>query len=150
MLGSIAEGRTDVTGFLSGEDCIATRDALRMLGVRIEQSAATELTVHGVGLHGLNAPAAEIDLGNSGTAMRLMAGLLSGQPFASVLRGDSSLESRPMQRVITPLSLMGVQIDSKDGRPPLTINGSRPLKTIDYELPMASAQVKSAILLAGV
>jgi 3-phosphoshikimate 1-carboxyvinyltransferase len=121
-----------------------------MLGVRIEQSAATELTVHGVGLHGLNASAADIDLGNSGTAMRLMAGLLSGQPFASVLRGDSSLESRPMQRVITPLSLMGAQIDSKDGRPPLTINGSRPLKAIDYELPMASAQVKSAILLAGV
>ena len=150
MLGSIAEGRTEVSGFLDGDDCLATAAAMRSLGVTIEQPSPTELLIQGVGLHGLRAPAADIDLGNSGTAMRLMAGLLSGQSFGSVLTGDTSLTGRPMGRIIKPLTQMGAAIESDcDGTPPLQISGGLQLHGIHYDLPMASAQVKSAVLLAG-
>lgn len=150
MLGSVAEGRTEVTGFLDGEDCLATAAAMRSLGVTIEQPGPTDLVVDGVGLRGLSAPAADIDLGNSGTAMRLMAGLLSGQSFNSVLTGDASLTKRPMGRIIKPLTRMGAAIESDcDGTPPLQISGGMNLQGIHYDLPVASAQVKSAILLAG-
>ena len=149
MLGSIADGTTRISGFLAGEDCLSTLSAMRAMGVRIERPAETEVIVHGVGLHGLNEAAAALDMGNSGTGMRLMAGLLSGQSFASQLIGDESLSSRPMRRIIDPLQQMGAVIDSEDGRPPLTIHAGNALRSIDYELPVASAQVKSAILLAG-
>ena len=149
MLGSIAEGRTDISGFLAGEDCLATLAAMKSMGVTIEQGDATEITIDGVGLCGLEKPGSPLDLGNSGTAMRLMAGLLCGQAFDSVLTGDESLTSRPMRRIIAPLGKMGARIDSNDGMPPLTIHGRSALHGIDYELPVASAQVKSAVLLAG-
>ena len=149
MLASIADGLSDVVGFLAGEDCLATLAALRAMGVSIEHNAPTEMSIEGVGLHGLTASKMPLDLGNSGTAMRLMSGLLSGQGFKSVLTGDASLTGRPMQRIITPLSQMGARIDSQEGRPPLTVNGKFPLTAIDYVMPMASAQVKSAVLLAG-
>ena len=149
MLGSIAQGRTTVGGFLAGEDCLATLAVMRALGVEIQQPGATDMLIEGVGLHGLKAPAANLDLGNSGTAMRLMAGLMSGQPFDCVLTGDESLTGRPMGRIIKPLTAMGAKIDSLDGKPPLQIHGTNALQAIDYELPIASAQVKSAVLLAG-
>ena len=149
MLGSIAHGVTEVGGFLAGEDCLATIDAFRNLGVAIERPGTTELIINGVGLHGLQPPKDDLDLGNSGTAMRLMAGVLAGQDFAATLTGDDSLTRRPMQRIITPLSNMGAAIESRDGKPPLRILGNPALEGIDYTLPMASAQVKSAILLAG-
>jgi len=150
MLGSIAEGRTTVSGFLAGEDCLATLAAMRTLGVEIQQPSATEMTIEGVGLHGLQAPDRALDMGNSGTGMRLMAGLLSGQSFDSELTGDESLNGRPMGRIIKPLNLMGAAIESScDGTPPLQISGGLRLRGIHYNLPMASAQVKSAILLAG-
>ncbi|MGI9249263.1 MAG: 3-phosphoshikimate 1-carboxyvinyltransferase, partial [Woeseiaceae bacterium] len=147
MLGSIADGRTDVRGFLAGEDCLQTLAAMRAMGVSIEQPGATELTIEGVGLHGLRPAPGPLDLGNSGTAMRLMAGLLAAQRFDSTLIGDESLTSRPMERVITPLARMGAAIDSDcDGSPPLQIAGGVRLHGIDYEMPVASAQVKSAVL----
>ncbi len=149
MLGSIAEGRTEVSGFLAGEDCLATLAAMRAMGVDIQQASATEMSIEGVGLHGLRGADADLDLGNSGTAMRLMTGLLAGQGFDSVLIGDESLSGRPMGRIIKPLSSMGAKIESRDGKPPLIIRGQDKLQAIDYELPMASAQVKSAVLLAG-
>ena len=149
MLGSIANGRTDVSGFLAGEDCLQTLAAMRALGVSIEQAESTVISIEGVGLAGLRASATALDLGNSGTAMRLMAGLLSGQRFDSTLTGDASLTGRPMGRIITPLSQMGAEIDSANGNPPLRIHGKGALRAIDYELPIASAQVKSAVLLAG-
>ncbi len=150
MLGSVAEGRTEVSGFLNGEDCLATAAAMRSLGVEIRQTGATDVVIDGVGLHGLSAPPGDIDLGNSGTAMRLMAGLLSGQSFSSVLTGDASLTGRPMGRIIKPLTAMGAAIESDcDGTPPLQISGGLKLRGIHYDLPVASAQVKSAILLAG-
>lgn len=149
MLGGIADGQTTISGFLAGEDCLSTLTAMRAMGVDIERTGETDVVVQGVGLRGLVEPAHDLDLGNSGTAMRLMAGLLSGQSFTSVLSGDESLTSRPMQRVIAPLGLMGATIDSQEGCPPLTVHGNTQLKGIDYTLPMASAQVKSAVLLAG-
>ncbi len=149
MLGAIAEGRTNISGFLAAEDCQATLMAMTSMGVDVEQTTSTEIVVQGVGLHGLAQSENALDLGNSGTAMRLMTGILSGQSFTSVLTGDESLTSRPMQRVISPLRLMGASIDSNDGRPPLTVRGRFPLTGIDYALPVASAQVKSALLLAG-
>ena len=150
MLGSIAEGRTDVSGFLSGEDCLATAAAMRALGVTIEQPDATSLLIQGVGRDGLQAPDQDIDLGNSGTAMRLLAGLLAGQRFSCTLTGDESLTGRPMGRIIKPLTLMGAAIESDcDGTPPLQLSGGLKLHAIDYDLPIASAQVKSALLLAG-
>lgn len=149
MLGSIARGRTDVKGFLAGEDCLQTLAAMRAMGVTIEQPGPTEISIEGVGLDGLQASRSALDLGNSGTAMRLMAGLLAGQAFDSVLTGDTSLTARPMRRVIAPLSQMGARIDSEDGKPPLRIQGTSGLRAIDYAMPVASAQVKSAVLLAG-
>jgi len=149
MLGSVADGATEISGFLAGEDCLATLKAMRAMGVEIEQRSETEITVHGVGLNGLRAPQGELDLGNSGTAMRLMAGLLAGQSFDATLTGDASLRSRPMSRVIVPLNEMGARVDSDDGRPPLTVHGANTLQAIRYEMPVASAQVKSCILLAG-
>jgi 3-phosphoshikimate 1-carboxyvinyltransferase len=123
--------------------------AFRNMGVGIEQTTRSQLVIEGVGLHGLQGPGDAVDLGNSGTAMRLMAGLMAGQSFPSVLTGDESLSGRPMNRVITPLQQMGAEIDSDDGRPPLRISGGRALHGIRYEMPVASAQVKSAVLLAG-
>ena len=149
MLGGIAEGQTDISGFLAGEDCHATLTAMVAMGVDIERVADTQVTVHGVGLHGLQAPDGPLYLGNSGTAMRLMTGLLSGQSFTTILTGDDSLTGRPMQRVIAPMLAMGASIDSDSGHPPLTVKGRFPLLGIEYTLPVASAQVKSAILLAG-
>jgi len=149
LLGSIADGRTTVGGFLAGEDCLATLAAMRQLGVSIEQPGPTELAIEGVGMHGLKPSGNELDLGNSGTAMRLMAGLLCGQAFNSVLVGDRSLTSRPMGRIIRPLTEMGASIESNNGMPPLRIIGKRRLRAIDYAMPVASAQVKSAVLLAG-
>jgi 3-phosphoshikimate 1-carboxyvinyltransferase len=149
MLGSIAEGVTEVSGFLEGEDCLATMKAFRAMGVTIERPGDTELRIHGVGLRGLQAPRGELDLGNSGTAMRLLAGMLAGQAFSATLTGDESLTGRPMQRVITPLVTMGASIESREGRPPLLVRGNPSLSGVEYTLPVASAQVKSAVLLAG-
>ncbi len=149
MLGAIADGTTDITGFLAGEDCLATARALDALGVRIEGVGGPRVRVRGVGRAGLRGAAAPLDLGNAGTAMRLMMGLLAPQRFASILVGDSSLMRRPMERVAVPLRLMGARIVTQDGRPPVRIEGSAGLRAIDYELPVASAQVKSAILLAA-
>jgi 3-phosphoshikimate 1-carboxyvinyltransferase len=149
MLGSIAEGITEVRGFLESEDCLATMKAMRALGVKIEQTGAQEVRVHGVGLRGLKAAGHVLDMGNSGTAMRLMTGLLAGQSFASELIGDSSLMKRPMERAAAPLRLMGANIETLGGKPPVKISPSNGLKAIRYELPVASAQVKSAVLLAG-
>lgn len=150
MLGSIAEGRTEVSGFLAGEDCLATLAAMRKLGVSIDQPSATEVSIDGVGLYGLQAPTSELDLGNSGTAMRLMTGLLAGQSFDSVLTGDESLTGRPMGRIIEPLTMMGAAIESDcDGTPPLQVTGGLKLRGISYDMPVASAQVKSSLLLAG-
>jgi len=149
MLGSIADGSTHIGGFLAGEDCLATLAAMRAMGISIDRKGETDVVVHGAGLHGLSKPGLPLNMGNSGTAMRLMAGLLSGQAFDSQLVGDESLSSRPMGRVTTPLSAMGADIDSEDGRPPLTVHGKGVLTALDYEMPVASAQVKSAVLLAG-
>ncbi|HEY6642911.1 3-phosphoshikimate 1-carboxyvinyltransferase [Povalibacter sp.] len=149
MLGGIAEGTTEVRGFLESEDCLATMKAMHALGVTIERPGPYEVRVHGVGLHGLKAAAHPLDMGNSGTAMRLMTGLLSGQNFDSELIGDSSLMQRPMERAAAPLRLMGARIATLNGKPPVKIGGGAPLSGIHYDLPVASAQVKSAILLAG-
>lgn len=150
MLGSIAQGVTRITGFLEGEDAIATLNAFRALGVRIEGPTRGNVTVHGVGLRGLKAPGRALDCGNAGTAMRLLAGLLAGQSFDCELTGDESLRQRPMERVAEPLNRMGARIETgKGGRPPLKIHGARKLAGIRYDMPVASAQVKSALLLAG-
>lgn len=150
MLGSLAEGVTEVSGFLEGEDSLATLNAFRAMGVQIEGPEAGRVTIHGVGMHGLKAPQAPLDLGNSGTSMRLLSGLLAGQGLKLTLTGDNSLSGRPMGRVINPLTEMGAEICSTEaGTAPLEISPASGLKGIDYQLPMASAQVKSAILLAG-
>ncbi len=150
MLGSIADGTTHVEGFLEGEDALSTMNAFRALGVRIEGPHSGRVVVHGVGREGLKAPAGDLDCGNSGTSMRLMSGLLAGQGLAATLVGDESLSKRPMRRVTDPLSQMGATMRTAEGgRPPLHIDPVTHLKAIDYELPMASAQVKSAVLLAG-
>lgn len=150
MLSALAEGETTVSGFLEGEDALATLAAFRAMGVEIEGPVNGRVTVHGVGLHGLQAPVTPLDLGNAGTGMRLMCGLLAGQSFDSELTGDASLCSRPMGRVIEPLTAMGAVIRSAEGgRPPLQITGGQSLRGIHYDLPMASAQVKSCVLLAG-
>lgn len=150
MLGALAEGTTRITGFLEGEDTRATARVFEQLGVRIEVPSASERIVHGVGLHGLRASGSPLDCGNAGTGMRLLAGVLSGQAFDSTLIGDASLSKRPMRRVIEPLSRMGARIDATgEGLPPLRVHGGQPLQGIDYTLPVASAQVKSALLLAG-
>jgi 3-phosphoshikimate 1-carboxyvinyltransferase len=149
MLGGIAEGRSTISGFLAGDDCLATAAAMSAMGVEMQRNSATDITVHGVGLRGLLEPAEPLDLGNSGTAMRLFAGLLCGQSFSTTMTGDESLTGRPMQRVISPLGQMGARISSDNGCPPLQVQGGQRLRGIDYTLPVASAQVKSAILLAG-
>ena len=150
MLGALAQGTTRVSGFLEGEDALATVAAFRAMGVEIEGPQDGKITIAGVGLHGLQAPAAPLDLGNSGTSIRLLSGLLAGQSFDTVLTGDASLCGRPMGRVMEPLALMGAAITGEEGgRPPLRIAGGRGLRGIHYDLPMASAQVKSCVLLAG-
>mgnify|MGYP005984840263 CR=1 FL=1 len=150
MLGSLAEGVTQVEGFLEGEDSLATLQAFRDMGVVIEGPHHGRVTINGVGLHGLQAPPGPLYVGNSGTSMRLLSGLLAGQQFDSVLTGDISLSNRPMGRVAKPLREMGARIEtSEDGRPPLHIQGDSRLVGMDYGMPMASAQVKSCLLLAG-
>ena len=148
MFAGIADGRSHITGFLEGEDCLATLAALRALGVRIDRDGAA-IVVYGTGREGLAEAQDPLDMGNSGTAMRLFTGLLAGQRFSSRLFGDPSLTRRPMGRVIGPLELMGARIASEAGYPPLRIAGGQSLKAIRYVMPVASAQVKSAILLAG-
>ena len=150
MMGAIAEGVTEVSGFLSAEDCLSTIQAFRQMGVRIEGPEAGHVRIHGVGLHGLTGSEAPLDLGNSGTSMRLLSGLLSGQAFDSVLFGDESLNRRPMKRVTEPLKSMGAVIDTTNaGTAPLHIHGGQRLHGIAYDMPVASAQVKSCLLLAG-
>ncbi|MBO9664509.1 3-phosphoshikimate 1-carboxyvinyltransferase [Dokdonella sp.] len=150
MFAALAEGTSHVDGFLEGEDTRATAAIFARMGVRIETPSASRRVVHGVGLHGLAAPDGVLDCGNAGTGMRLLAGLLAGQRFDSTLSGDVSLSRRPMRRVIEPLAAMGAHVESEPGGlPPLRIRGGSALRGIDYELPVASAQVKSAVLLAG-
>ena len=150
MLGAIADGTTRISGLLEGEDVLATVAAFRAMGVEIDGPVDGEAVVHGVGRDGLRAPAGAIDLGNSGTAMRLLAGLLAGQRFDCTLTGDASLGRRPMRRVTEPLSRMGARIETADGgTPPLTIRAGDRLAPIGYTSPVASAQVKSCVLLAG-
>lgn len=153
MFGALAEGVTHVTGFLEGEDALATLQAFRDMGVVIEGPKNGEVTIHGVGLHGLKPPVggAPLYMGNSGTSMRLLSGILAAQQFDTVLTGDPSLTKRPMERIAKPLRLMGAQIQTtgERGTPPVSIKGNQALKGIHYDLPMASAQVKSGILLAG-
>ena len=148
MFGSLAKGDTEITGFLRGDDCMSTISCFKKLGIGIDVTD-DKVIVHGKGLKGLSAPKEPLDVGNSGTTIRLISGILSAQNFDSVLNGDASIQKRPMKRVIYPLSLMGASIEStNDGYAPLTIHGSK-LKAIEYTMPVASAQVKSAILLAS-
>ena len=150
MMGSLAEGMTHVSGFLEGEDALATLNAFKAMGVKIEGPDNGKVVVHGVGMQGLQQPQASLDVGNSGTSMRLMSGLLAGQAFFTTLIGDESLTKRPMKRVTDPLALMGAQIETTEtGTSPLNISPVAALKGIDYDMPMASAQVKSCLLLAG-
>jgi len=149
ILSSIANGSSEISGFLQGEDSLNTIQAFRQMGVTIERDG-DRVSVDGVGLNGLNAPAGDLNMGNSGTAMRLLLGLLAGQNFDSRLVGDCSLSSRPMRRVIDPLQSMGAVIESEDGgRAPLQVRASRGLRAIHYDMPVASAQVKSCLMLAG-
>ena len=149
MFGAIAQGTTVVEGFLDGEDCLATISAFRAMGVRIEGPNVQQVVIHGVGKYGLKAPHGIIDCGNSGTSIRLLSGLLSAQSFTTELTGDASLQKRPMNRVARPLMTMGAKIDTANGCPPLVIHGGQTLHGISYEMPEASAQVKSCLLLAG-
>lgn len=149
MLGAIAEGATDIHGFLDGDDCRVTLAAIDAMGIAIERPAHDRVVIQGRGPRGLRAPASALDLGNSGTAMRLFAGILAGQPFDSILIGDALLMRRPMERVAAPLRRMGADIRTNGGRPPITIAGGRKLRGSRHELDVPSAQVKSAILLAG-
>ena len=149
MLGGLAEGTTEIIDFLAGEDCLATLKALQALGVRIERPAERHVIVHGAGPQALQAAPGPLDMGNAGTAMRLFMGILAPQSFDSTLVGDVSLMRRPMERVAVPLRRMGARIRTHDGRPPVEITGGQRLDAIRYELPVASAQVKSAVLLAA-
>ncbi len=151
MLGALAEGVTRVSHFLQGEDSLATLQAFRDMGVNIEgPDEKGDVTIHGVGMHGLKKPNKELYLGNSGTSMRLLTGLLAGQNFDCVLTGDESLSNRPMKRVAAPLALMGAAIKLEENSvPPIHISGGKKLQGIEYSMPMASAQVKSCVLLAG-
>jgi 3-phosphoshikimate 1-carboxyvinyltransferase len=148
MIAAIANGTSHIGNYSTSADCAATLSCLEKLGVHIERKDA-DVIVRGAGLEGLSAPADELDCANSGTTMRLLSGILAGQDFVSTLTGDDSLLSRPMQRIIEPLQMMGAKITSLNGRAPLQIQGRRRLQAIDYELLTASAQVKSCILLAG-
>ncbi|MDI3279855.1 MAG: 3-phosphoshikimate 1-carboxyvinyltransferase [Bacillota bacterium] len=151
LWGALAEGRTEIVNFLPSEDCLCTVKACQALGVPIHLLSPSHLVVEGVGLEGLQEPSDVIDAGNSGTTLRLLTGLLAGQEFYAVLTGDASLRRRPMDRVVEPLRAMGASIDGRQGgsRAPLSIRGRRPLRGLSYALPVASAQVKSALLLAG-
>ena len=149
ILGALSTGITTVSGFLDGEDCMATLRAFQSMGVRIEGPVSQRVVIHGKGKYGLEKPKSIIDCGNSGTTMRLLAGVLAAQSFDSELTGDSSLLKRPMERVSRPLHQMGAEVMTADGRPPLKIRGGRTLHGISYEMPEASAQVKSCLLLAG-
>jgi len=150
MFAALADGTSHIEGFLEGEDTRATARIFSQLGVRIETPSASQRVVHGVGIDGLQAPSAPLDCGNAGTGMRLLAGLLAGQAFDCTLIGDESLSGRPMRRVTGPLSQMGAKIDTEsDGTPPLHVHGGQSLQGIDFASPVASAQVKSAVLLAG-
>ena len=148
MFGSLAKGDTEITGFLTGDDCMSTISCFKKLGVDIDIDGE-HIIVHGKGLHGLCAPSEMLDVGNSGTTIRLISGILAAQPFDTTLNGDASIQKRPMKRVINPLTEMGAHIEStNDGYAPLTIHG-RKLHAIEYTMPVASAQVKSSILLAS-
>lgn len=149
MFGSLAQGTTRITHFLEGADCLSTISCFRKMGVDIERNAS-EILVHGKGLHGLSAPSGILDVGNSGTTTRLISGILAGQSFTSELNGDASIQSRPMKRIMTPLQSMGADIVSIKGNgcAPLRITG-KPLQAVHYQSPVASAQVKSCVLLAG-
>ena len=150
MFAALADGVSHIDGFLEGEDTRATAAMFAKMGVRIETPSASQRIVHGVGLHGLQAPGESLDCGNAGTGMRLIAGVLAGQAFDSTLIGDESLSKRPMRRIMDPLSKMGARIDAQPGGvPPLHIHGDQSLHGMDYTLEVASAQVKSAVLLAG-
>jgi 3-phosphoshikimate 1-carboxyvinyltransferase len=149
MLSGLAQGISEVSGFLASEDCLASLAAMRALGVHIEQPQETQVVVHGVGLRGLRGASRPLDMGNAGTAMRLFTGLLSAQAFDSQLVGDASLMRRPMERVAKPLREMGADVRTRGGTPPVDIVGGRSLHAIEYRMPVASAQVKSAILLAA-
>jgi 3-phosphoshikimate 1-carboxyvinyltransferase len=154
MLAAVADGQTIINGYSTGGDCASTLACLRGLGVRIQELARDDrdgirLKVQGAGLYGLEAPTRTLDAGNSGSTMRMLAGLLAGQPFSTTITGDASLRRRPMRRVAVPLERMGARISSQDGCPPLTIQGARPLTAIDFQSEVASAQVKSAVLFAG-
>ena len=149
MFGSLAQGTTKITHFLEGADCLSTISCFRKMGIDIERNAS-EILVHGKGLHGLSAPSETLDVGNSGTTTRLISGILAGQSFTSELNGDASIQSRPMKRIMTPLLSMGADIVSLRGNgcAPLRITG-KPLQAVHYQSPVASAQVKSCVLLAG-
>ncbi|HKZ03607.1 MAG TPA: 3-phosphoshikimate 1-carboxyvinyltransferase, partial [Pyrinomonadaceae bacterium] len=148
IVASLARGPSIITNFSHSQDCASTLNCLRDIGVSVAAEGNT-WRVLGQGLGDFTRPAKSLDCGNSGSTMRMLAGLLAGQDFTSELTGDQSLSSRPMRRIIEPLEMMGAQIESQDGKPPLRISGSRPLRSIHYELPVASAQVKSCVLLAG-
>ena len=150
MLGSLADGVTEVSGFLQGEDNLATLNAFRAMGVKIDGPDNGQVVIHGVGMNGLKAPAESLELGNSGTSMRLLSGLLSAQAFDCELTGDASLNTRPMRRVTDPLAQMGADVETtENGTPPMKCHGGKALKGFDYDMPVASAQVKSCLLLAG-
>jgi 3-phosphoshikimate 1-carboxyvinyltransferase len=150
MLGSLAKGTTHVSGFLDGDDCLATLNAFRSMGIEIEGPENGNVVIHGKGLHGLTAPGTDLYMGNSGTSIRLMSGLMSGQRFDVRMTGDRSLSKRPMKRVTVPLQQMGAQVETaENGTPPITLKGGAGLKGIHYDMPIASAQVKSCVLLAG-
>jgi 3-phosphoshikimate 1-carboxyvinyltransferase len=148
MLGSLAIGTTKISGFLEGEDALATIEVFRQMGVEITRDGS-DVEIKGVGLNGLSKPQNPLDFGNAGTGVRLMMGILAGQKFDTELTGDESLSGRPMGRVINPLTEMGAKISSNDGKLPIKITGGQTLKSINYAMPMASAQVKSCVLLAG-
>jgi 3-phosphoshikimate 1-carboxyvinyltransferase len=148
LIGGIAEGDTRIANYSTGADCHSTLGCVRALGIDVE-GAGTEFTIHGKGLDGMRAPARDLDAGNSGSTIRMLSGILAGQPFSSRIFGDESLSRRPMQRVMKPLGQMGARIDARDGQfPPLRIEGGR-LRAIDYTLPVPSAQVKTCVLFAG-
>jgi 3-phosphoshikimate 1-carboxyvinyltransferase len=148
LIGAIAEGDTRIANYSTGADCHSTLGCVRALGIEVEE-AGTEVAIHGKGLDGLRAPAGDLDAGNSGSTIRMLSGLLAGQPFAARIFGDESLSRRPMQRVMKPLGQMGARIGARDGQfPPLRIEGGR-LRAIDYTLPVPSAQVKTCVLFAG-
>ena len=149
MCAALAEGTSVINGFLNGEDCLATLDAFSKMGVSIDKTD-NKVVVQGVGLRGLKKPDSDLYLGNSGTSMRLMSGILAGQNFSTVLTGDRSLSARPMERVVTPLNLMGSNLSTNlEGKPPIKIESSSGLNSLSYELPIASAQIKSCLMFAG-